>query len=102
MEEALLGMPFDGHIVIDAGGVADPLSPGRRIGVGRDPVDLAIDSVDGVSLVAKGLSQALSIAAAALSAVAIGSARMTSATTIACQVNSRPSAPRGPRRASNP
>jgi len=28
-------------------------------------VDLAIDSVDGVSLVAKGLSQALSIAAAA-------------------------------------
>jgi fructose-1,6-bisphosphatase II len=55
MEEALLGMPFDGHIVIDAGGVADPLSPGRRIGVGRDPVDLAIDSVDGVSLVAKGL-----------------------------------------------
>ena len=60
MEEALLGMPFDGHIVIDAGGVADPLSPGRRIGVGRDPVDLAIDSVDGVSLVAQGLSQALS------------------------------------------
>jgi len=65
MEEALLSMPFDGHVVIDAGGVADPLNPGRRVGVGRDPVDLAVDSVDGVSLVAKGLSQALSIAAAA-------------------------------------
>jgi fructose-1,6-bisphosphatase II len=64
MEEALRSMPFDGHVVIDAGGVADPLSPGRRVGVGRDRVDLAIDSVDGVSLVAKGLPQALSVAAA--------------------------------------
>ena len=45
--------------------MSDPLNPGRRVGVGRDQVDLAIDSVDGVSLVAKGLSQALSIAAAA-------------------------------------
>ncbi len=65
MEEALLSMPFDGRVVIDAGGADDPLNPGRRVGVGRDQVDLAINSVDGVSLVAKGLSQALSIAAAA-------------------------------------
>jgi fructose-1,6-bisphosphatase II len=65
MEEALLGMPFDGKVVIDAGGAADPLSPGRRVGIGRDRVDLAVDSVDGISLVAKGHSQALSIAAAA-------------------------------------
>ena len=28
MEEALLSMPFDGRVVIDAGGVADPLNPG--------------------------------------------------------------------------
>ncbi len=36
--------------------------------------------------------------AAALSAVAIGSARITSATTMACPVNSRPRPPSGPLR----
>lgn len=65
MEEALLGMPFDGRIVIGADTPNSTLVAGRRVGVGRDAVGLAIDPVDGVSLVAKGLSQALSVAAAA-------------------------------------
>lgn len=65
MEEALVGMPFDGRIVIGPQGGSRNLAAGRRIGVGRDRVDLAIVPVDGVSLVSRGLSQALSIAAAA-------------------------------------
>jgi fructose-1,6-bisphosphatase II len=65
MEEALIGMPFDGRVVIGPEGGNSNLAPGRRIGVGRDRIDLAIIPVDGVSLVARGLSQALSIAAAA-------------------------------------
>lgn len=65
MEEALVGMPFDGRVVIGPEGGNSNLAPGRRIGVGRDRIDLAIIPVDGVSLVSRGLSQALSIAAAA-------------------------------------
>jgi fructose-1,6-bisphosphatase II len=65
MEEALVGMPFDGRVVIGPEGGNSNLAPGRRIGVGRDHIDLAIIPVDGVSLVSRGLSQALSIAAAA-------------------------------------
>ncbi|TME47765.1 MAG: fructose-bisphosphatase class II family protein [Chloroflexi bacterium] len=65
MEEALAGMPFDGRIVIGPDGPNNRLVPERRIGVGRDRVDLAVLPVDGVSLVAGGLSQALSIAVAA-------------------------------------
>ena len=65
MEEALVGMPFDGRVIIGPDGGNSNLAPGRRIGVGRDRVDLAVIPVDGVSLVSRGLSQALSIAAAA-------------------------------------
>ena len=65
MEEALSGMPFEGEIVIGPDGPNHNLQPGRRIGIGRDHVQLAVMPVDGVSLVSRGLSQALSIAAAA-------------------------------------
>ncbi len=65
MEEALLGMPFDGRIVIGSEGSNNRLLQGRRVGAGRDRVDLAVLPVDGVSLVAGGLSQALSVAASA-------------------------------------
>jgi fructose-1,6-bisphosphatase II len=58
-------MPFDGRVVIGPEGGNSNLVPGRRIGVGRDRIDLAVIPVDGVSLVARGLSQALSVAAAA-------------------------------------
>ena len=65
MEEALASMPFDARIVIGPEGPHTRLVPGRTIGSGRDRVDLALVPVDGISLVAGGLSQALSVAAAA-------------------------------------
>jgi fructose-1,6-bisphosphatase II len=65
MEESLSGMPFDAHVVIGPDTAGSALHPGRRIGAGRDRIDLAVLPVDGVSLVARGLTQALSIAAAA-------------------------------------
>jgi fructose-1,6-bisphosphatase II len=65
MEEALLSMPFEGRIVIGPEGPNNRLVSGRTIGAGRDRVDLAVLPVDGISLVAGGLSQALSIAVAA-------------------------------------
>ncbi|MFN2452562.1 MAG: fructose-bisphosphatase class II family protein [Candidatus Dormibacteria bacterium] len=64
LEDALAGMPFDGEIVIGTDAANSTLTRGRRVGVGRDRVDLAVIPVDGVSLVARGLSQALSVAAA--------------------------------------
>ena len=64
MEEALESMPFEGRIVIGPEGPNNRLLPGRRIGSGRDRVDLAVMPVDGVSLVAGGLTQALSVAVA--------------------------------------
>ena len=65
MEEALSSMPFDGRIVIGPEGAGTLLPQGRHIGSGRDRVDLGVLPVDGISLVAGGLSQALSIAVAA-------------------------------------
>lgn len=65
MEEALLTMPFDGHIVIAPEGPNNRLQPGRHVGSGHDRVDLGLVPVDGVSLVAGGLSQALSVAVSA-------------------------------------
>lgn len=65
MEEALSGMPFDARVVIGPDSPSSSLHPGRRIGAGRERIDLAVLPVDGVSLVARGLTQALSIAAAA-------------------------------------
>src|ERR1700730_3832769 len=64
MGEELVAMPVDGRGVVGPDGGNSNLAAGRRIGVGRDHVDLAIIPVDGVSLVSRGLSQALSIAAA--------------------------------------
>jgi fructose-1,6-bisphosphatase II len=65
MEDALTGMPFEGRIVIGPEGSNNRLVTGRTIGGGRDRVDLALLPVDGISLVAGGLSQALSVAASA-------------------------------------
>jgi fructose-1,6-bisphosphatase II len=65
MEDALTGMPFEGRIVIGPEGSNNRLVTGRTVGGGRDRVDLALLPVDGISLVAGGLSQALSVAASA-------------------------------------
>ena len=65
MEEALLTMPFDGRIVIGTDVAGNRLAPGRRIGAGRDRIDLGVIPIDGVSLVAGGMTQALSIGVAA-------------------------------------
>ncbi len=65
IEEALQGMSFDGEIVIGPDGLNHNLRLGRRIGSGRERIDLAVMPVDGASLVSRGLSQALSIIAAA-------------------------------------
>jgi fructose-1,6-bisphosphatase II len=65
MEAALSGMPFDARVVIGPDSPGSSLPPGRRIGAGRERIDLAVLPVDGISLVARGLTQALSIAAAA-------------------------------------
>jgi fructose-1,6-bisphosphatase II len=65
MEESLSSMPFDARVVIGPDAPGSSLMPGRRIGAGREHIDLAVLPVDGVSLVARGLTQALSIAASA-------------------------------------
>ncbi|MDB5063653.1 MAG: glpX, partial [Chloroflexi bacterium] len=65
MAEALASMPFDGHVVLGPDAPSGTLAAGRRIGSGRERIDLAVVPVDGVSLVSRGLTQALSIAAAA-------------------------------------
>jgi fructose-1,6-bisphosphatase II len=58
-------MPFDARVVIGSDAPGSSLMPGRRIGAGRERIDLAVLPVDGISLVARGLTQALSITAAA-------------------------------------
>jgi fructose-1,6-bisphosphatase II len=65
MEDALGGMLFDGQVIIGPDDTNSRLHPGRRIGSGKDRLDLALIPVDGVTLVSRGLSQALSVAAAA-------------------------------------
>lgn len=65
MEQTLSAMPFDANVVLGPDTPGSALHPGRRIGAGRPRIDLAVLPVDGVSLVARGLTQALSIAAAA-------------------------------------
>src|ERR1700721_356773 len=47
MEDALLGMPFEGRIVIGPEGSNNRLVAGRTIGAGRERVDLAVLPVAG-------------------------------------------------------
>ncbi len=64
MEEALEQLPIDGHIVIGAADEADNLAAGARIGTGGDAVDLALDPLEGASIVARGGSGAMAMIAA--------------------------------------
>ena len=65
MADALVSMPFEGRVVIGPEEPGSVLAVGRRVGSGREKADLALLPVDGISLVSRGLTQALSIAAAA-------------------------------------
>ncbi len=65
MTEALSRLPIDARIVIGPEDTNSPLGAGRRVGGGREKRDLAIVPVDGISLVSRGLTQALSICAVA-------------------------------------
>jgi fructose-1,6-bisphosphatase II len=64
MQQALEELPIDGHIVIGASEEAGDLAAGARIGAGGDKADLALDALEGVSIVARGGSGAMSMIAA--------------------------------------
>jgi fructose-1,6-bisphosphatase II len=64
MQEALEQLPIDGHIVIGASEEAEQLAAGAHIGVGGEPVDLALDPLEGASIVARGGGGAMAMIAA--------------------------------------
>jgi len=63
MQEALEQLPIDGHIVIGASEETGELAAGARIGAGGAPVDLALDPLEGTSIVARGGSGAMAMIA---------------------------------------
>jgi fructose-1,6-bisphosphatase II len=64
MGEALEVLPIDGKIVIGASEEAEELAAGERIGAGGERFDLALDPLEGVGIVARGGSGAMSMIAA--------------------------------------
>ena len=64
MQEALEELPIDGHIVIGASEDLEQLGAGTRIGTGGDAADLALDPLEGASIVARGGGGAMSMIAA--------------------------------------
>jgi len=64
MQEALEQLPIDGNIVIGASEEAEQLAAGAQIGAGGEPVDLALDPLEGASIVARGGSGAMAMIAA--------------------------------------
>ena len=63
MRSALEKLPIDGQVVIGAGEDDGELPPGARIGAGGDPVDLALDPLEGRGVVARGGGGAMSMVA---------------------------------------
>jgi fructose-1,6-bisphosphatase II len=63
MREAVEMLPIDGHVVIGAGGDAEMLGVGERIGAGGEQVDLALDPLEGRGVVARGAGGAMSMIA---------------------------------------
>jgi fructose-1,6-bisphosphatase II len=61
---ALQGLPIDGHIVIGGPDGGDELMPGTSIGVGGEAYDLALNPLEGRSVVARGGTNAISMIAA--------------------------------------
>jgi fructose-1,6-bisphosphatase II len=64
MAEALEQLPIDGRIIIGASEEAENLSAGKEIGTGGEIFDLALDPLEGVGIVARGGSGAMSMIAA--------------------------------------
>ena len=69
MEAALNRVDFDGRVLfseIDKLGADDPLHPGQPIGTGKGPaMDIVVDPIEGRSLLGRGRSDAVAVAAAA-------------------------------------
>jgi fructose-1,6-bisphosphatase II len=64
MRDALEMLPIDGQIVIGAGTDEDEaLARGQRVGAGGEPVDLALDPLEGRGVVARGGGGAMSMIA---------------------------------------
>ncbi len=54
MREALDALPIEGRIVVGGSDEGDPLSVGTTVGSGGEPVDLAVDPLEGRGVVARG------------------------------------------------
>jgi fructose-1,6-bisphosphatase II len=54
MRNALDQLPIEGHIVVGSEDADDPLAIGTTVGRGREEVDLAVDPLEGRSVVARG------------------------------------------------
>jgi fructose-1,6-bisphosphatase II len=63
MREELELLPIDGRIVIGGAGESEQLQTGDKIGSGGETVDLAVDPLEGSSIVARGGSGAMSMIA---------------------------------------
>ena len=63
MRSALVELPIVGRIVIGATNEGDVLTTGGEIGIGPEPVDLALDPLEGRGVVARGGHGAMSILA---------------------------------------
>ena len=63
MAKALAATQWDARIVIGSEAEASHLRAGTHIGAGQERLDLVVVPVDGISLIARGVGQALSIAA---------------------------------------
>jgi fructose-1,6-bisphosphatase II len=63
MKHALNQLPIDGRVVIGAGSEGGHLAIGDRVGSGGEPVDLALDPLEGRGVVARGGNGAMSMIA---------------------------------------
>jgi fructose-1,6-bisphosphatase II len=54
MREALDRLPIEGRVVVGNEEEGDPLAIGTTVGRGGDPVDLAVDPIEGAGVVARG------------------------------------------------
>ena len=54
MREALDQLPIEGHVVVGSEDAEDPLAIGTTVGRGGEEVDLAVDPLEGRSVVARG------------------------------------------------